>query len=138
MNSPSALTTSDSETLPSWVAAACNGCGKCCLNSGYMGSLTASKEDVRRWKKEERYDILKYVTEIFPGLYDLWVKDGEESSRCPFVRKRPNQQTYRCTIYETRPEVCRLYPQSAHQMTEIDCEIIPAILKVSDSLKGEK
>ena len=43
---------------------------------------------------------------------DLWVdreNDGTERSRCPFVRKVRNQPRYLCTIYDTRPQVCRDY-----------------------------
>jgi len=42
---------------------------------------------------------------------DLWISPttGEERPRCPFVRKDSNRLTYRCTIYDTRPQVCRDY-----------------------------
>ncbi len=33
-------------------------CGKCCTNPNYMGSLQASGEDVKRWIREGREDIL--------------------------------------------------------------------------------
>ena len=52
---------------------------------------------------------------------DLWVSErtGEEATRCPFVRKDRNRPTYRCTIYDTRPEVCRNYvPWSSHAICE--------------------
>lgn len=99
----------------------CNQCGKCCTNPGYMGNLTATGADVKRWMKEEREDILKFVA-ILGSLdnpyADLWVTaDGDEKERCPFVRKDKNKPTYRCTIYETRPEICRQYkPWSAHSI----------------------
>ncbi len=88
----------------------CIRCGKCCLYRHFMMTLSATSEDVSRWKREERYDILKYVSTISPDVHDLWVKNGEESHRCPFVRKDRGKPTYRCGIYETRPEVCKGYP----------------------------
>lgn len=91
----------------------CSRCGKCCTHAGYMGSLSATPEDVKRWRREGRDDILRFVAIIGSGKNpsaDLWVTpDGIEKLRCPFVRKDPNKPTYRCTIYETRPEVCRDY-----------------------------
>jgi Fe-S-cluster containining protein len=55
---------------------------------------------------------------------DLWVDDqhpdGRELTRCPFVRKVRNQNRYMCTIYETRPKVCRDYvPWSSGTICEI-------------------
>jgi Fe-S-cluster containining protein len=79
-----------------------------------MGNLSATGEDVKRWRKEKRHDILRLVSVLGPPhdpFGDLWVNDddGREYFRCPFVRKIPNSQRYRCTIYETRPQVCRDY-----------------------------
>jgi Fe-S-cluster containining protein len=91
----------------------CNQCGKCCTNPSFMGTLSADAADVRRWKREKRYDILRFVAKpIFPGCdADLWIDErtGIERNRCPFVRKNPNSLKHRCTIYDTRPGVCRRY-----------------------------
>lgn len=89
----------------------CTRCGKCCTNKNYMGTLSATEEDVQRWTKEKRWDILQYVDVMTPGFGgDLWIPEsGEELLRCPFVRKDRNLPTYKCTIYETRPQVCRDY-----------------------------
>lgn len=122
--------------LPAWVGAACTGCGKCCLDESYMGSLPASVADVRRWKKEGRHDILQYVAHVHDGIYDLWVIDGIELLRCPFVRKNRGQQTYRCTIHETRPDACRNYPVTASQMLEIGCEIVEELERVGVAVEN--
>jgi len=82
-----------------------------------MGTLTATEEDVRRWYREGRDDILR-----FESAGDLWVdsRSGWERLRCPFVRKVRNQNRYLCTIYETRPQVCRDYvPWAQHSICEI-------------------
>jgi Fe-S-cluster containining protein len=71
-----------------------------------MGSLSATDEDVARWKREGRDDILRFV-----WMNDLWVEaDGKEWERCPFVRKIAGTKRYNCRIYDTRPQVCRDYP----------------------------
>jgi Fe-S-cluster containining protein len=92
----------------------CTRCGKCCTNPSYMGSLQATSEDVRRWIREGRGDILEWVAILGDEenpFADLWISEttGEEALRCPFVRKDRNRPTYRCAIYETRPQVCRDY-----------------------------
>lgn len=114
---------SEESQFPAWLGAACNGCGKCCTNEYFMGTLTASSEDINRWTREGRDDILRFVKSG-----DLWIDDnGREYFRCPFVRKNRGKSTYRCTIYETRPEVCRNYPSSYSHMISIGCEIIDVV-----------
>jgi uncharacterized protein len=102
----------------------CTRCGKCCTNERYMSTLWATEEDVKRWIAQRRWDILAWVHifwrgnqypetyfESEPTSADLWISPitGNEHSRCPFVRKDPNRPTYRCMIYDTRPQVCRDY-----------------------------
>jgi len=129
---------SDDQAVPRWLAAACTGCGKCCIDSNYMRNLPATKSDIRRWRKEERGDILEYVDFVGQGEYYLWVKDGVESSRCPFVRKDRGKPTYHCTIHDTRPEACRGYPLTAGQMVKLGCEIIGEIEAVALNLRRAK
>jgi Fe-S-cluster containining protein len=124
--------------LPAWVASACTRCGKCCLDEHYMLTLSATDEDVARWEEEGREDILQYVDTVKPGTHDLWIRDGEELARCPFVRKDKGKPTYRCTIYETRPEACRKYPVSAGQMVALGCEIVIELDSVVSSIRSIK
>jgi Fe-S-cluster containining protein len=107
----------------------CTNCGKCCTNANYMGTLSATKEDVDRWQREGRHDILRFVFVL--GLSgrngmpyaDLWVDrdhDDRERLRCPFVRKVKGQNRYLCKIYETRPQVCKDYvPWSEDAICEV-------------------
>ena len=124
-----------SQDLPAAVGEACTGCGKCCTNASYMGSMAATPEDMRRWRKEERDDILQYASELpHMGSADLWIHpdSGRELTRCPFVRK--SGARYICKIHETRPEVCRGYPYHYDQMTDIGCEI-PVQIKGQETSK---
>jgi Fe-S-cluster containining protein len=91
-----------------------------------MRTLQATGEDVKRWRREGRDDILRFVAVLGRDdddpWGDLWIDDdnGVERARCPFVRKLPNRDQYTCTIYETRPEVCRQYePWTPHAICEI-------------------
>ena len=94
-----------------------------------MGTMTASGDDVKRWRVEGRRDILSYVL-VLGGednpFGDLWIspRTGNEATRCPFVRKLRGQERYTCTIYETRPEVCRLYPVAVDHMQNVRCEML--------------
>jgi Fe-S-cluster containining protein len=98
----------------------CNNCGKCCTSADFMGSLSATERDVRRWKREGREDILEFVDET---TGDLWITpNGYELSICPFVAREGN--SWFCSIYSTRPEVCRGYPSGIEHMISIGCEMI--------------
>jgi len=103
----------------------CTQCGRCCTNADYMGHMQASAEDLARWKKQKRHDILAYADEYF-GIADLWIspRTGESMERCPFVRKQRGIDRYTCLIYDTRPEVCRGYPWWVAQMRFVDCEML--------------
>jgi len=79
-----------------------------------MGNLEATGEDVKRWRHEGRHDILRFAEVLGrpdDPWADLWADQvtGAERFRCPFVRKVRGQNRYLCTIYETRPQVCRDY-----------------------------
>lgn len=112
----------------------CTNCGKCCTNPDFMANLTATREDVLRWRREYRYDILRFcdVTKLPRGGViggDLWI-DSEapedrnpERERCPFVRKMPGTNRYLCRIYETRPQVCRDYVPWSGQANDV-CEVV--------------
>ena len=91
----------------------CTNCGRCCTNPSYMGTLTATGADVQRWRHERRADILRFAHVLGPRndpWADLWVdEEGRERLRCPFVRKVRGSPRYLCTIYDTRPQICRDY-----------------------------
>lgn len=101
---------------------ACNGCGKCCEKySASSGLGSATVADVRRFRK--RPDILDWAS---PPLYDYWFSPvtGEETGRCPWLRKLPNRAVFKCRIHDVRPDTCRGYPVSRQQMVQDQCEMI--------------
>lgn len=90
----------------------CKRCGKCCFR---FPQLEAYAEDIKRWRKEGRDDILQYVDIFHFSSFDtgdLWFnpKNGMELNRCPFLRKVKNKDEYKCGIHETKPTVCKNYP----------------------------
>lgn len=86
----------------------CFGCGKCCREQGF--DLTVTPGDTRRWKRQGRTDILRYVwvSKGLGGYGDIWIdpETGEDLGYCPFLQK-VSQGKYICGIYETRPKICR-------------------------------
>lgn len=73
----------------------CRQCGRCCRK--YGEAVRAGPEDLERWRKEKREDILEH--------FGSGRGSGE---KCPFLRKRGS--SFVCAIHKTRPEVCREYP----------------------------
>ena len=88
----------------------CINCGACCRSMG----LSISKEDIAR---EPR--LLKFVTltsEVNPEAIKTW---DETDKYCLLIGSKFKIQAYKacpflknnkCSIYETRPEVCRSHP----------------------------
>jgi Fe-S-cluster containining protein len=103
----------------------CTNCGKCCTKPSFMQGLGATGDDVKRWRREKRYDILRFAWVLGPPddpYADLWIDERlEERERCPFVRKVRGENRYLCRIYETRPQVCRDYEPWAPGST---CEVL--------------
>lgn len=100
----------------------CNFCGKCCKHGEGSGLGSATTNDIKLWKRE-RPDILNYAP---PPLYDLWVSPitGEETRRCPWLRKLPKKDKFICRIQQVKPEVCHNYPVNVQQMIEDGCEML--------------
>jgi len=97
----------------------CARCGHCCLklHDAYCTSL-------RRWRKEKRWDILEWVDIMKVGgdelFADIWfsLTTGEETTRCPWLRKLPNKNIYKCRIHETKPSHCRNFPKKVSETTQ--------------------
>ena len=99
-----------------------------------MTTMQANADDVKRWRRQKRNDILQYAYIYGPKLSndswipfaDLWIspRTDESMRRCPFVRKVRGADRYTCTIYETRPQVCRDYPIYVDHMKFVDCEML--------------
>ena len=99
----------------------CTQCGKCCLKYSAGGLGSATELDLLIWEFE-RPEILKYTD----FLGDLWISPitGEEMGRCPWLRKLPKKERYKCRIHDVRPETCRGYPVDIDQMISDGCEML--------------
>jgi Fe-S-cluster containining protein len=100
----------------------CTQCGHCCLNLGAYQSC-ATVEDVDMWEEHGRDDILEWVEEIGPGIFDIWIspRTHDDVNRCPWLRKLPGKDKYICRIQDMKPEICRNYPHSRKHAQESGC-----------------
>ena len=92
----------------------CRRCGTCCLADmiGYVTEL-----DIERWKAEGREDIFHIIDNeqaFWAGDHFVSARDGRELMCCPFLKWEGDQCT--CSIYETRPDVCRNYEPGSSQI----------------------
>jgi Fe-S-cluster containining protein len=101
----------------------CIQCGHCCLNLSDAYQTSVPESDIKRWKREQRFDILEWVGP-FEGMDEIWIspKTGEYVIRCPWLRKLPNQEKYICRIHETKPKKCRNFPKSKRHALDNDCK----------------
>ena len=104
----------------------CVQCGHCCMNLSGAYQTSIPDADVKRWKREHRYDILEWV-DTFGGLNDIWIspKTGEAVSRCPWLRKLPKKDKYICRIHQTKPAHCRNFPKSKRHALDSGCQGFP-------------
>ncbi|MGA2972901.1 MAG: YkgJ family cysteine cluster protein [Candidatus Bathyarchaeia archaeon] len=83
----------------------CKRSGDCCVI--HLGSFEATDEDIVRWKRQGRVDILKHIA---IDSTDPHNRHGVFVTKsCPFL-KREETGLYSCAIHETKPFYCRIYP----------------------------
>jgi Fe-S-cluster containining protein len=92
----------------------CLRCGKCCFVD-----LTAyaQKEDFDRWRAENRQDILDMIEHrhlIWAGDRMISAETGDYPRECPFLSN--SEDSWLCSIYETRPLVCRKYHPGSSEL----------------------
>ncbi len=85
----------------------CKMCGKCCLQY----AISAEPEDIQRWKRQDRNDILMHVMIFETSIGPFGDVLPSNTRRCPFLRKIKNQDIYRCRIQDTKPIICSKYPR---------------------------
>jgi Fe-S-cluster containining protein len=103
----------------------CRQCGGCCRSLDYHHEVVA--EDVDMWRCSGRSDILRWV-ETAPQKdgtvgYRIWIVPGtrELAQVCPFLKKDPTTNRWRCTIHDAKPLICRNYPVSRKHAAMTGC-----------------
>jgi len=79
----------------------CRECAACCRDTG-DGTVLVSADDLVRWRREKRTDILE---SLVPGHFGQEGMGAHPNGTCLFLGTEgsPND----CSIYETRGESCR-------------------------------
>ena len=105
----------------------CIQCGNCCRNLFDAYSTSVDIDEINRWRAEKRWDILRWVviynSDGEAAFGDIWISPntGDEVSRCPWLRKLPKQEKYKCRIHDTKPAHCRNYPKSKKHALTTGC-----------------
>lgn len=97
---------------------ACQQCGACCM----AFAIIVTPADISREPRLKAYvmgadevpeKVGKFL-QVVPGKRDVLrgtIKRGK--AKCPFVRKVHGKDVYTCSIYNTRPKMCRDYKTCA-------------------------
>jgi Fe-S-cluster containining protein len=83
----------------------CSRCGKCCISLGRHITIERSLSPVQHYCRIGITGDILPVT-IGPAHRELYVSGQQDPGWCPFLRKTPSN-TFSCTIYDTRPAICR-------------------------------
>jgi len=89
-------------------------CGRCCITD-MIAYVT--QEDLRRWRAENRQDILHIIENehaVWVGDHFISSLDGRYIHGCPFIMW--DGDVCSCSIYETRPKVCRDYQAGSSEL----------------------
>lgn len=102
----------------------CKHCAKCCHNC----AITLTMDDLNREPRLYQYIIpVSQVdnpkTRLFMEENDMpfVINKGGRGKPCPFLMNN------RCMIYETRPDICKKYPENGHcikEKEEILCHLL--------------
>ncbi len=107
----------------------CSKCGVCCTMEDF---LTAGEVDI---KPEEQPQIHAKIKTLFKELGKMWQTDQSKyedyiaHARCFFLVNNA------CSIYDFRPEGCRLFPNTAFGMLTEDCKALTRFKKQRSALK---
>ena len=86
----------------------CTTCGACCREAASDGRILVSAEDLVRWKREGRRDVLDQLVD---GHFGEMAFSSAAEGHC--VHLGTEVSPHLCAIYETRGETChRLEPGS--------------------------
>jgi Fe-S-cluster containining protein len=77
----------------------------------------ARQEDFDRWRAENRQDILNIINDrhlAWAGDRIISTQSGDTPRECHYLYAKGNE--WLCSIYETRPAVCRNYQPGSSEL----------------------
>jgi Fe-S-cluster containining protein len=103
----------------------CNKCGVCCTLEDFLTAGETKPNSVVDVKVKALFEALGKRWEANEAKYDEYVTH----TPCPFLVNKA------CSIYEFRPEGCRVFPKTAFGMLTEDCEPLTRFKKQRMALK---
>ncbi len=106
----------------------CTKCGACCMLEDFLcaGEINAehNEQPAIHAKIKSLFDELGQIWEADSARYDDYIA----RTPCPFLVNSV------CSIYEIRPDGCRLFPKTAFGMQSQDCQPLARFKKQRDAL----
>ncbi len=90
----------------------CLECGACCRQAS-DGRILVPAEDIVRWKRENRHDV---VEALVPGHFGEMAFAYTEAGAC--VHLGTEASPHACRIYEVRGTTCRQFERGSWQCHE--------------------
>lgn len=92
------------------MAINCQKCGNCC---SYMGDVFGIIEEICLYEYRIQYLItgVQQIVRVDADKQRLFAQQTILDKRpmaCPFLREKASDEVI-CTVYDTRPELCRVY-----------------------------
>jgi Fe-S-cluster containining protein len=103
----------------------CTKCGVCCTLEDFLTAGQTKPDAGLDAKTKVLFDELGKRWETNEAIYDDYIA----RTPCPFLTNNV------CSIYELRPEGCRLFPKTAFGMQTQDCPALTRFRKQLESLK---
>ncbi len=107
----------------------CTKCGVCCKLDDFLTAgpikATAEQQPQLRTQLKSLYDMLGERLENGQEEYDAYVT----KTPCPFLKNKL------CSIYEVRPQGCRMFPNTPFAMLSEDCEALDRFKHQRNALK---
>ena len=94
--------------------------------------MSAGKVNAKKEEYPEVHAVVKVLCEELGGIWEAGEEKYDEhlmNNDCPFLKNEA------CSIYEIRPEGCRLFPKTAFGMESQDCEPLNRFKKMRVALK---
>ncbi|MEQ9322327.1 MAG: YkgJ family cysteine cluster protein [Polyangiaceae bacterium] len=91
----------------------CRDCGACCRVAGDDGRILVYANDLIRWRREERDDILGRLVD---GHFGQRAFAATPDGHC--VHLGTDESPHLCSIYDTRGRTCRVLEPGSRQCFE--------------------
>ena len=105
----------------------CTKCGVCCTLEDFLtaGEINDKKHPEVQVRVKALFQVLGEMWEENEAKYDDYIMHNP----CPFMVEKS------CSIYNIRPDGCRLFPKTAFGMLTQDCESLNRFKKMCAALK---